>query len=116
MQMQSAYLIMAGASASTSFRSFVHRHHEYYRSWTTVTGELLPFKQEVSNDHDPFAVAIWKDRGVVGHVPKSLSKITSCCLTYDGNVVFCEINGRSVNRESDWEWKFPVFYYKFYGC
>ena len=67
--MQSAHLTMAGASASTSFRSFVCGHHEYYRSWTTVTGELFPLEQEVSNDYDPFAVAIWKDGEVVWDVP-----------------------------------------------
>ena len=77
MYIQSAYLTMAGASASTSFRSFAPGHHEYHRSWTTVTRELFTFKREVSNDHDPFTVAIWKEGKVVGHVPKSLSKITS---------------------------------------
>ena len=44
--------------------------------YTTVTGELLPVKQEILNDHDPFAVAILKDGEVVGHVPKSVSEIT----------------------------------------
>ena len=92
-QMQSACLTKAGASASTSFQSFGHKHHEYYRSWTPVTGELFPFKREISNDHDPFAVAIWKDGEVVGHVPMSMSKITSWFLNYNGSVVFCEITG-----------------------
>ena len=101
---------MAGASASTSFRSFVRGHHDYHRSWTTVTGELFPFKREVSNDHDPFTVATLKDGKVVGHVPKSLSKITSCFLNYTVMWYSVKLNGRSMNRESDWEWKFPVIY------
>ena len=52
------------------------------RSWTPVTTELFLFKREISNNHDPFAVAIWKDGEVVGHVPVSLSKITPCFLNY----------------------------------
>ena len=94
--MQNACLTMAGASASTSFRSFGRQHHEYYRSWTPVTGELFPFKREISSDHDPFTVMIWKDGEVVGDVPQSMSKITSRFLDYDGNVVFYEITVRSM--------------------
>ena len=78
--MQSTCLAMAAASVSLSFQSFVHGHHEYYRSWMPVNGELLPVKREISNHHNPFAVMVWKD-GVVGHAPMSLSKFTCCFLT-----------------------------------
>ena len=84
------------------FQSFVHRHHDYYRSWTSVTGKLLLVKEGISNDHDPFTVAIWKDGVVVvGHVPKSLTKITSFSLStvYNGNMVLCELTGQRVNCE-----------------
>ena len=43
-QMQSVCLAMAGTSASMSFESFVLGHHEYYRSWMPVNGELLRVK------------------------------------------------------------------------
>ena len=91
--MQRTWLDMAGASASTSFQSFVHGNHEYYRSWMPVTGELLPVKREISNNHNPFIVAIWKYGEVIGHVQKLLSKITSFFLNYDDNVVFFEVTG-----------------------
>ena len=58
-----------------------------------VTGELLPVMREILNDHNRFAVTIWKDGEVVGHVPKSLRKITSF-FNYNGNVVFCEVVGQ----------------------
>ena len=61
------------------------------RSWTPVTGKLLPVKREILNDHDPFAITIWKDGEVVEHVPKSLRKITYFFFNYNGNVVFCEV-------------------------
>ena len=71
-------------------------------------------KREILNEHDPFAVAIWKDGEVVGHVPNSLSKVTSFFLNYDGNVAFCEITGRRVNRGVGLGMEVPCVY-KFYG-
>ena len=81
--MQSVCLLMAGESASMSFQSFVRGHQQYYRSWTPATGELLPVKLDISNNHDPFAVVIWKDGEVVKQVPKSLNKIAFFLLNYD---------------------------------
>ena len=112
--MQSACLTEAGASASTPFQSFARGHHEYYRSWTPVSGELFLFKRKISNDHDHFAVAVWKDGEVVGQVPMSLSKITSYFLNYDSKVVFCEITGRNVNRGDGLGIEVP-WVCKFYG-
>ena len=65
----------------TLLRSFVRGHHEYYRTWTPVIGEQLPVKRELSNVHDPFAVAVWKGGEDVGQAPKSLSKTMSFFLT-----------------------------------
>lgn len=67
---------IVGASASFQLESFVRGHYMYFRGWTPTVGELLPVKRKISNEYDPFAVAIWKDEEVVGHVPKSLSKVT----------------------------------------
>ena len=113
--MHSACSTEAGPSASTSFQSCARGNHEYYRSWTPVSGELFLFKREISNDHDPFAVAIWKDGEVVGQVPMSLSKITSYFLNYDSKVVFCEFTGRNVNRGVGLGIEVPCVC-KFYGC
>ena len=98
----------------TFLRSFVRGHHEYYKTWTPVIGQLLPVRRESSNVHDPFAVAVWKGGEVVGHAPKSLSKTMSFFLNYDGNVVFCEVTGPRVNRGVGLGMEVPCVY-KFYG-
>ena len=82
------------SKCSMSFELFVLGHYGYFRTWMPVTGELLPVKREISNNHDPFAVVIWKDGEVAGHVPRSLRKITSFLLNYDGNIIFCEVVGQ----------------------
>ena len=52
---------------------------------------------------------------VVGHVPKTLSKITFFFLRYDGNVVvFCKVTGERVNRSVQLGMEVPCGF-KFYG-
>ena len=87
------------AGASFQMELFVRGHHVYFTNWTPTVGEVLPVKQEILNEYDRFAVAIWKDEEVVEHVPKAMSKITSFFLKYDGSVVFCDVIGRRVNRD-----------------
>lgn len=48
-------------------------------------------------ESDSFAVAVLKD-GVMGHVPRVMSKTTFFSLKYDGNVVFCRVTGKQTNR------------------
>jgi len=103
------------AGVSFQKESFVHGHHVYFTNWTPTVGEVLSVKREVLNEYDRFAVAIWKDEEVVGHVPKALSKITSFFLKYNGILVFCEVTGRRVNRGVGLGMEVPCIY-KFYGC
>ena len=102
-------------SASFQLDSFVHGHHVYFRSWALTVGELLPVKREILNEYDAFAVAIWKDGEVVGHVPISLNKVTSFFLNNDGNVAFCEVTGRRVNCGVGLGMEVPCVY-RFHGC
>ena len=57
---------------------------------------------------------IWKDGEVVGHVPKSLRKITSFSLNYHGNMIFCEVTGQRLNRVVRLGIEVPCVY-RFYG-
>lgn len=56
---------------ATSFRieSTVRGHHVYKSLWTLVMGEELRVQIEEDNIFDEFAVAIFKDGNIVGHVP-----------------------------------------------
>ena len=101
-------------SAFFQLDSFVRGHHVYFRSWAPTVGEFLPVKCKILNEYDPFAVAIWKDGEVVGHVPRSLNKVTSFFLNYDGNVAFREVTGRRVNRRVGFGMEVPCVY-RFYG-
>ena len=59
-----------------------------------TVGELLPVKCEVLNEYASFAVMIRKSGEIVGHIPKSLSKVTFFSnYMYDGSVAFCEVTG-----------------------
>ena len=106
---------IVGASASFQLESFVRGHHVYFRNWTPTVGELMLVKREIVNEYDPFAVAIWKNGVVVGHVPKLLSRVIAFFLNYYGNVAFCEVTERRVNRGAGLGIEVPCVY-KFYGC
>ena len=57
------------------FDSVVRGFHEYQSIWAPVLGEGLPCKREIHNPHDSFAVAVTKDRMVIGHLPRRFSAI-----------------------------------------
>ena len=52
----------------------------------------------VANEDNHFVVTVLKDGEVVGHVLRTLSKVTPFFLRYDGNFVFCEVTGERLNR------------------
>ena len=51
----------------------------------------------VVNVYDRLAVTVLKDGEVVGHVPQTLSKVTSFFLRDNGNFVFCDVTGERLN-------------------
>ena len=51
----------------------VHGYHIYKEIWEVVIGERLTCKREDTNNHDRYAVAVIKDRTIVGHLPKRVS-------------------------------------------
>ena len=63
------------AASRYEFVSVVQGFHEYQSIWAPVLGEELPCKREINNSHDSFAVAVTKDRMVIGHLPRRFSVI-----------------------------------------
>ena len=50
-----------------------------------------------------------------GEVSRTLSKVTSFYLRYDGNFVFCEVTGERLNRRVLLGVEVPCVH-KYYGC
>ena len=65
-------------------------YHQYQSIWSAVVGEELPYRIELSNPHDLFAVAICKFDIVVGHVPKRILSICSSFLRRGGTIT-CKV-------------------------
>ena len=51
--------------------SVVRGHHVYKDRWTPRVGETLQCLREEGNREDRFAVAVYKDQGIVSRVPRS---------------------------------------------
>ena len=47
----------------------MHGFHMYQDVWLPVVGETLPGHREDDNSEDQYAVAYYKSKEVVGHVP-----------------------------------------------
>ena len=56
------------------------------------------FKREPTNLKDQYAVAVYKDATVVGHVPYNLAPWLSQFLLRDVNKAFAEVTGQKLNR------------------
>ena len=66
---------MAGVSTDFSFDSVIRGHHIYKKVWMPSVGEVLLLVKEEGNEHDRFAVSVMKDRFIIGHAPRELSKL-----------------------------------------
>ena len=60
----------------------IRGYHVYQRRWSALIGEILQAQKEERNTHDRYAVALFKEElGIVGHVPKRMSKVCHSFLT-----------------------------------
>ena len=75
---------------------------------------MLAVRREPNNECDRFAVANVKNREVVGHMPQWISKTVFYFLSYDSNIVFCEVMGGKVSCGVRLGLEVPCLY-KFYG-
>ena len=70
----------------------VRVYHVYHRLWTATVGENLTCTREPTNESDRYAVAITKDRSIIGHVPRKMSHACSMFLQRRGSIT-CPITG-----------------------
>ena len=66
------------------FKCYITGHHVYKDIWTTVAQEELHCEIEPTNPYDRHAIKVMKGDTIVGHIPKSISKICSFILLSGG--------------------------------
>ena len=65
--------------------------------WTPTFGEVLEVYREPSNLHDAHAVSVQRDRNIVGHVPRELSRACHSLLFYSVVAnISCEVIGHRI--------------------
>ena len=75
-----------------AFASCVRGYHDYKDRWIPVTNKELACQRESGNVYDPYAVAVTKNNGIVGHVPRKMSAMCSLFLR-KGGTISCSITG-----------------------
>ena len=83
--------VLHGPMEEFTIDSVVRGHHVYKSIWTPPVGEVLP--TEVKDDKDVYAIAVLRGSVVVGHVPRTFSRIFYFFMRH-GGTVRCEIIGR----------------------
>ena len=79
-------ILMAGERSYFSKDNVVTCHHVYKSIWMPGISKEHSVEKEPGNLHDNFAVSMEKNDYTVGHVPRSLSKVTWFFLTQGGTV------------------------------
>ena len=79
-----------GACGEFTTDSMVRGHHVYQEVWTPITGEYLVCARELKNSQDRYAVAVLKHDEIVGHLPRTISTISSLFIRRGGSIQ-CEV-------------------------
>ena len=75
------------ATSTLELEYVVRGYHEYMRYWTPEIGEILSTQIEATNPHNLYAVAVVSgELGVVGHVPRKISKLCNSFLARGGTI------------------------------
>jgi hypothetical protein len=74
------------------FESCIRGHHVYQSIWSGSVGEVLSCRQELRNAEDPFAIGVYKEDTLVGHVPRKFSCVFSLFLRR-GGVIRSRVTG-----------------------
>ena len=94
-----------------TLHSYVRGYHASMNIWNLKLGDNdAEVKQEVNNEHDKFAIAIFHGKRIVGHVPKNLSKFFYQFLSLPNRTISCEVTGKRVNRGGGYGLEIPVKY------
>ena len=71
----------------------VRSYHVYKEIWEAAVGEILMCEKEPRNTADRYAVAVKKDRTIIGHLPRKVSRVCSLFLQR-GRIIHCTVTGR----------------------
>lgn len=82
-------------ATTTTFEksSVITGHHVYKYVWSPYIGEALSVEQEKDNQYDKYAVSVKKSGEIVGHVPRSFSKVLWLFLSHGGQIN-CKVTGK----------------------
>lgn len=86
-------------SESVTIESSVCGYHYYQDIWNPAIGEQFECAQDVGNPHDRYAVAILKERVVVGHVPRKISTLCYLFLRKGGSIISTITGNRRYSRD-----------------
>uniref|UniRef100_A0A1X7U5P3 HIRAN domain-containing protein n=1 Tax=Amphimedon queenslandica TaxID=400682 RepID=A0A1X7U5P3_AMPQE len=79
--------------------SVVRGYHVYKDMLEATERESLQCTRELSNSHDPYAVAIFKNGYIVGHVPRIISAVCSLFLRWGGSIQCTVIGSRKYSED-----------------
>ena len=66
--------------------SCIRGYHIYKNVWVSVVGEVLECERQQQNDKDRYAVAVKKDRTIIGHLPRKISRVCLLFLRRGGSI------------------------------
>ena len=73
---------MVAVMATLVLEYVIRGYHNYMCIWIPEVSERLSPEVEAANPHDRYAVAVAShERGIVGHVPKKISRVCHSFLT-----------------------------------
>ena len=79
--------------------SVIRGYHIYIDTWVSIIGEILFCEQELGNKEDRFAAAVLTHDNIIGHVPRTISRICWYFIQYRGSIL-CEVIGnRQYSRD-----------------
>ena len=65
-----------------NFKSFVMGFHKYRKIWEPKSNEILEVKIELTNEMDKFAVALIKNKKIIGNLPLGITGCFSETIFY----------------------------------
>lgn len=96
------------AEDTFTLESVIRGHHVYKAIWIPQHEELLGVAREDGNEHDHYAVRVFKSgTGTVGHVPREYSRMFYFFLQHCG-IISCEVTG---HRKKGHGLEVPCKYY-----
>ena len=80
---------MSNMKCELAVDSCIRGHHVFKSIWTPTMGEQL----EIGNIKGLYAVAVFRDRTIVGHVPRKISAACALFLQREGSI-HCVVTGK----------------------